>query len=917
MIAWVFSVLTVDGQPKESRVDSLYRVLERHSANDTSRVRINLQLHGALVRRDNRKAFQYANEALTLADTLSFETGKMQAHNALALCYYIQADHAAAQDHAHQSLKIAELRNNLAEKAESFRLLALSHAALRHDDKAKQYYYACIQAAKALQNHDLLVKVYCALSMLFYAQNEIDSTHVYLNASLAMSEKYHIDYFKPNILSQLGWVNQQADPNLAISYELKALEAARKFQNQSAEVSILSDLGKIYLSQNDYSRAERHLKAALQAAERYEFQNQKSFIYRGLIDLKIKQGNVNDVKHYVDAYILARDSSISEQNSRYIAELETQYDTEKKEQTIKILEQEKEIEALWRKGLISGTIVLLILLGTIYHLQKQRNKKSAELLETQRQLNAKLKETDAIRSKFFASVSHEFRTPISLILAPLEEKLKSPQLTISDKEDLLLVTRNANRLVDLVNQLLDFSKLEAGKMEIKLRDGNLVRFFTPMLSSFDSLAHSRGVSYEHQVVVSGVSHSFEADKLEKITTNLLSTAFKFTPLGGKVNVNVSDAMSCLQICVRDSGKGIPENDLPHIFSPFYQSGRGENTSCPGTGLGLALVHELVKVCGGTIRVDSKVNEGTSISVSLPLIGAKGDGESVTWAQPRTINHYTALTRTIDDELSIEQFAETLLIVEDNQELRHFVADYFKRSFHVITASNGREALELARTNMPTLILSDVMMPEMDGVEFMRHIKNDERTNHIPVILLTARAAQEEKIAALQLGTEEYLAKPFSIGELSVRISNIIDNRKKLAAHYKKIFESGPAQHAVSGDLEVPMSSNARFIERVRSVIYNNLGDSGFSVEKLAEEMCLSRAQLFRKVKMVLDTSPSDLISDIRLQQAAWLIDQKMDTLAQIAYAVGYGEQSYFAKRFRKKFGISPSEYADRMQTSAR
>jgi YesN/AraC family two-component response regulator len=300
-----------------------------------------------------------------------------------------------------------------------------------------------------------------------------------------------------------------------------------------------------------------------------------------------------------------------------------------------------------------------------------------------------------------------------------------------------------------------------------------------------------------------------------------------------------------------------------------------------------------------------------VLLPMPEAPAYSQVEPLKAAIPSLTDNFS-VPEIIVDETDRERFTETLLIVEDNDELRYFIAAHFKRMFNVHTASNGREGLEHALEHMPSLIISDVMMPEMDGVEMTTLIKQDERTSHIPVILLTAKVGQEEKIAALRLGTEEYLSKPFSISELEIRVHNVIESRKKLAEYFKKLFESD--QHENQADVETTaiVSINARFIEKIRACINENISDPAFSVEKLAGEMCLSRTQLFRKVKLVLDTSPSDLISDMRLQKAARLIESKADTLAQIAYAVGFTEQSYFAKRFRKKYGVSPRDYADRV-----
>jgi DNA-binding response OmpR family regulator/anti-sigma regulatory factor (Ser/Thr protein kinase) len=472
------------------------------------------------------------------------------------------------------------------------------------------------------------------------------------------------------------------------------------------------------------------------------------------------------------------------------------------------------------------------------------------------------------------------------------------------------VMRNANRLGELVNQVLDLSKLEAGKMEVEPTYGSLNSFITPLLASYESLAQQRKISFTHDLQIDQSEHAFDHDKLEKIITNLVTNAFKFTPELGMITVNVLSDPSSVVIRVADTGKGISEEDLPYIFTPFYQSGKSEDHNLPGTGLGLALVHELVRILNGKIEVQSKVDEGTEIVVVIPLPDAASAAHDALVRALPVIGDETEPKA----EIATESFSETLLIIEDNSELRQFISQHFSKNFNVLTAENGKRALQLAFDQMPSLVVSDVMMPEMDGIEFMKTMKTDSRTDHIPIMLLSAQADQESKISALQLGADEYMTKPFSLHELEVRVNSIISNRKKAAAFFHRMLISpDESKRLAVVEPSTVDSVHSRFIKKLQGSISQNLSEPSFGVEELANEMCLSRTQLFRKVKMVLDTTPSDLISDMRLQQAATMIINKADTLAQIAYSVGFREQSYFAKRFRRKFGVSPREYAERAQ----
>lgn len=526
--------------------------------------------------------------------------------------------------------------------------------------------------------------------------------------------------------------------------------------------------------------------------------------------------------------------------------------------------------------------------------------------------NTKLKETDLLKSRFFANISHEFRTPLSLILGPIEDKLNASSLATADKEDLKMVKRNANRLLDLVNQLLDLSKLEAGKLELQLTEGNLDEFIRLQVASFDSLAESKQIRFSKNISNLGEHVCFDADKLDKIISNILLNAFKFTMPGGSVvlGINTSPASELL-LTVTDTSKGIPHEDQALVFSPFYQSKQTTDDGQIGTGLGLSLVSELVKLYGGQISLASQPDVGTTISVIIPADYKINESENKATTHPIPTHHHSRFDAeiTIEEDPTEELHPDSILVVEDNPDLRNFIASGFKSQFTVFTAKDGAEGLSLALEHIPNLIISDVMMPTMDGIELTDKIKSDERTSHIPVVLLTAKADAESRMQGYKTGADDYLAKPFSTEELHVRVANLIEQRKKLAAKFREGLTKQTPLPEQPTTVHEP-SLDEKFMKRAKEIVEENINASGFGVEKLADEMHLSRAQLFRKFKALIETSPIEFINDIRLNRAAEMIRNKEDTLAQISYAVGYNEQSYFAKRFRKKFGVSPSEYAD-------
>jgi signal transduction histidine kinase/DNA-binding response OmpR family regulator len=563
----------------------------------------------------------------------------------------------------------------------------------------------------------------------------------------------------------------------------------------------------------------------------------------------------------------------------------------------------------------TGYALLLVAVISLVASQRARKLKQEKIeleniiqerTQTILQQTEELKEMDRVKSRFFANISHEFRTPLTLILSPLEEEIaKRP----TDRGSLVLIQRNANRLLELVNQLLDLSKLEARKMQLQLRPGDLPAFLRVISASFDSLAEHKQIEFVKTFEVPAGIYKYDADKLEKIVTNLLGNAFKFTPPQGKVVFAAlrreQARTQVLVLQVSDTGMGIAPEEQEHIFDSFYQTNEGHEG---GTGLGLSLVKELVKLYKGTISVNSTVGKGSTFLVEIPLDGEQlADRQSaadpIVAAPDRAPIGADPAEEELADDLHPER--DTILVVEDNADLRHYVSAFLEREFSVVAAPNGKEALDIARKIMPDLVLSDLMMPLMNGLQLTEKIKTDNVISHIPVILLTAKNEHESRMEGLKTGADDYLTKPFSNEELLVRVRNLIAQRKNLAERYREriLVPATPTEEASLDD---------KFLYRAKEVVEANLSDVLFTVEKMAEDMFLSRTQLLRKLKSLTGLSPNEFIKDLRLKRAADMIRQKADTITQIGYAVGFNDQSYFTKCFKKQFGVTPTEYAQQV-----
>ncbi len=557
------------------------------------------------------------------------------------------------------------------------------------------------------------------------------------------------------------------------------------------------------------------------------------------------------------------------------------------------------------------------LLFLVRHSELNRlNKKHA--LELDLVAFEKLKELDQLKSQFFANISHEFRTPLTLILGQIDSVMSS-NIEVKEKGKLQVANRNANRLLTLINQLLDLSKLEEKRMSLNTEQHNIVSFLKSLFYSFESLAESKKIALKFESDYSNIPLVFDPDKMEKVFYNLISNAFKFTSTNEEIKVSLRVINSLIEIKIKDTGKGIPAGHLKHIFDRFYQVDNSNTREYEGTGIGLALTKELIELHKGNISVNSQEGEGTEFIIQLPLGDFNLEKEklvelpSIT-ASPKNVLSNIKISEMGEHQLLIDKQVpsfqiqaftgknkEILLIVEDNADVRSYIREQTENEYCIIEASNGLEGINQARENIPDIIVTDVMMPKMDGYQFSKEIRNDEKTSHIPIIMLTAKAGLDDKIEGLETGIDAYLTKPFSSKELKARIKNLIIQRRELRNRFSQATVFKPSE-------VTKISVDQVFLEKVINIIEAHFEDEQFGVDKLAEEVNMSVSQLNRKLNALIDQPAGQFIRSLRLQRAADLLKQNTGSIAEICYQVGFSDQAYFSRSFKKQFGISPSDY---------
>ncbi len=557
-------------------------------------------------------------------------------------------------------------------------------------------------------------------------------------------------------------------------------------------------------------------------------------------------------------------------------------------------------ETPWAWSLYCLIVILLVYLWT--HVSQLRSRVAME------------QELSDIKLRFFTDISHELRTPLTLISAPIELLLKREKLSDEGRSQMLVVRNNTQRLMTLVNQILDFRKIESKKMRLLLEHADALKVVRETMNQFDHVSQAHNIDYQLECAVESITGWIDRDKLQKILSNLLSNAFKYTPDGNAIKVRVARVEHQLLLEVIDGGIGIEESDKERLFQRFENVAK-PNRKTPSTGLGLSLVSELVQLLGGVIHVESTLGVGSCFTVTMPLEKEAFDrmtnvdfllGEEIDAVD---MNH--SETTTANDEESDEKRRSTILVVEDNEELRTLLRTILIEEYLVLEAVNGEEGLRLARDRQPDLIVSDVLMPVMDGLEMVRHLKEDAATAHMQILILSAKASIEDRIEGLELGVDDYLPKPFHASYFLARVHSLLERRREL--QQRLLSEMVVASdRSVSHSQEV-ISPEIRFLNQATAVVERHMDNDGWTIEDFASEMCLSHTSLFQKMKSIVGLSPVEFIREVRLKKACSLIREGSHNIATISYMVGFSDPKYFTRVFKKRFGVPPSQYGDTPQ----
>lgn len=941
-----------------SRIDSLQALLV--NAKDTTRVNVLNKLSSAYWYIDPQKTIQYAAEALDLGTRINFKKGIITAYNNTGVGYYQQNKYEEALQWYNKALTLNRETGNFLGEGHVLSNMGLIYWKQGALATAVEYY---LQSLKIWEDHHLeneMASLFDNLGNVYNEQEDYDRALSYYSKAVEIQKKYsNNEHERSMTLSNIGTAYLGKNNNReALKYFLESLELLPEDEKESRAVS-LSNIGLTYIELKDSDKAKDYLSRALKLQE--EIQDTDGMIHTllglsktslqtgnlkesseysqealslalkindravlaetwlALSDISQKQGDYKSAYNHYLNYVKARDSIGNKENIYKIAQLQAGFETKRKQAEIEALKKQREQQAFRRNTIIVGLIALLIIAGLVVSRQRLKIKKNNQLGKINEQLinqsqqlqeqTIKLRELDKVKSTFFANISHEFRTPLTLILNSLSDRIATVQGSADKQEldQLEVMFRNARRLLNLINQLLDLSKLEAGHMRLSAENCDLTELLNVVHASFSSLSVSRQIQFSLAAPPETVICRLDVDKVEKVLYNLLSNAFKFTPVGGSIDIKAARISNTIQITVQDSGHGIPEDELTQVFNRFYQ-GKQYYSDEQGTGIGLALTKELVELHGGKIWVESGQN-GTCFCLQLPFV--PGVKEAVVFPLSIEPLHETVVSlipssfpvHEKNDQAGVpneDTSLPSVLIIEDNEDLRNYMKRHLTGNYDVIETDNGRRGLERALEMIPDLVITDWMMPEMDGLALCRQLKTDERTSHIPIIMVTALASNDARFQGLETGADDYLTKPFDNRELNIRIRNLIESRKLLRERFSRELHLGPKKVLVS-------SMDEKFLEKVMQAIETYMGEPDFNMEKFGQEVGLSRMQLHRKLKALTGESPGDFLRTMRLKRAKRLLEARTGNVSEIAYEVGFNNLSYFSKCYREQFGTAPNE----------
>ena len=847
-------------------------------------------------------AIQYHKRGLEMATQMNDTLEIVKALNNLGTNYRRIGILTEASEYHFRALGLIEKMKGRTYDIKKNRLVAMNgigniYLSLGNNNAAERVFRNSLAGEKEL-NSALGQAINTAnLGFIFESREEYDSAYIYFKQSLSYNQQAKSDLGISLCYNHFGNLHEKkGELDEALANYHKAYDIMKGKSDHWHWLESCISMARVLLKLNNPALAQTYLSQARKTARDINSFEHLSAIHK--LDYIYFLGK-NDCKRALESYIQSQayaDSVKNEESINHLQNLRIKYEIEKNAQEIDLVKKNF-IEEQRNKRIIL-TVSILILLMTcsaiafLWYALRMRSK-----------TNRTLRQVEQIRTGFFTNITHEFRTPLTVILG-LVEQMRNNDVSKDETERYLnSIQRQGNNLLELVNQLLDMSKLMAKADRKQWYRGNIVAFIRMTLDSYREYACSQYINLLFIPESNTIEMDFIPEYFNKIMRNLLSNALKYTPANGIIRIEMKKDKSLLRLQVFNTGNEIPEEEIPRLFDTFYQGSNNEKQI--GTGIGLPYTRQMVESMNGNIKVYNKKGEGVVFSVYIPL--DQDSIERLPWIDATNVTERIRGKNDLEkiqvkNNVAENSLSPSILIVEDNLDISFYISTLLKGKYHLNYASDGKEGIDKAKNYMPDLILTDLMMPGIDGYMLCHEIRQSEILNHIPIIIITAKSSDADRIRGLEEGADAYLIKPFNAEELLVRVEKLLEQRRQLRDKFSKALQEGSAQN-------VELSSRDRdFLNRLTSIIHSHLADKDLNADFIADKMCMSRTQLNRKIRSIADYTATTYILQIRMEKAKRLLASTEQAIGDIATTCGFEDTSYFTRVFKQMFNVTPSQY---------
>nr|WP_322626120.1 ATP-binding protein [uncultured Flavobacterium sp.] len=853
----VLSLLIPQLLLSQNTPDSLRTLMAR--ADNPGKGELNIELANYFLAQNPDSTLHYSGIAQAIGKQTNNYKLVVRSYAKMGEAYQKQNKIKEAISFYQQGLSLAEKHNEKSLAGTIYNGIGVCYFYQNDLKKAEQYLGLAAQAKKEANDYQYYAIIATNLATLQISNQLPDKAVKTLKETEGTLLKKKQPQYLATVYNSLGAAYQMVKPDSCVFYYEKSIDFASKNKDYLNMMSASQNIGDYYLENKNYSKAVEYMKKAIAINDLRPEDPFKPALYERISELYGIIGDFKNAYHYKKLETDARQKLFSVEKQKEIEELEVKYQSEKKEKEIQRNKQEIERGKNQRNLLIFGAFSLFLIGGFITYMLFQR-RKIAQQYEQE-------------KLKLFENIFHEIRTPLTLIDGPIQ--LMKQDTAIKNSDNLALIERNSKKLTKLVDELLDASKLGKGSFQLHYTTANVADFVNEIINGFRAEATSRKITIINDINITDSHLSFASNALDKILSNLIGNTLKYCPEKSEVMIKCTTAASNLVIEVKDNGPGIPEKEQKKVFRRFFRGTYSTGTN--GTGIGLSLVKELVELAQGTIDLKSNAS-GTLFTISIP------------------VEKTTTFQGDVPDEGH-----PILLLVEDDADTAAFTLSVLKENFRIIHAKNGLQAIELIKDSLPDIVLSDIMMPEKDGIELLRDIRSDEFTNHLPVVLFSAKASLESRLEGLDHGADAYISKPFSPDELKLTLRNLLTTILRNREAYQKAVQSPKT-------FEERIKSDNAYVNKIIACIITNIDNDAYSVNELSDDMSISRSQLHRKLTTLTGFSTTNFIRMVRLEKAKDLLLNDEGNISEIAYKCGFSSQSYFTKSFTEYFGKSPSQY---------